>query len=186
MTQPINYNEVVLVDSFDNVLGAMEKLEAHEKGVLHRAFSVFLFNDQGEMLIQKRADSKYHSAGLWSNACCSHPAPNESLEEAAERRLMEELSLKAAVQPVFSFEYKVIFENHLIENELDHVLVGKSNELGWLNPEEVSELKFIAVPKLNQEIENHPEQFSAWFKLIMLNHWEKISTNLAQHKFQKA
>ncbi len=177
--------EVILVDSHDNAIGTMEKLEAHEKGLLHRAFSVFIFNDQGEMLLQKRADTKYHSAGLWSNSCCSHPIPNETIEDAAQRRLMEELSLKATAQNIFSFEYKVELENQLLENELDHVLIGFSNEFGTIHPEEVSELKFVSVQDVFHDVKLNPENYTVWFKIILFEHWEKISSILDK-KLKKA
>jgi len=178
MNRKLVMNEVVLVNSKDEELGTMEKLAAHKSGHLHRAFSIFIFNDAGEMLIQKRASSKYHSANLWTNACCSHPAPNEKIEDAAKRRLKEELDLDTPVDWVFSFEYKTEFENGLIENELDYVLVGYSNEIGKINPEEVSDLKFIPIDELFIDINEHPENYSFWLKIIISKYWAKISTNL--------
>lgn len=174
----LNFNEVVLVDSDDREIGTMEKLEAHEKGLLHRAFSVFLFNDQGEMLLQKRADSKYHSAGLWSNACCSHPAQNEPIEAAAKRRLREEIHLDTAVKSIFSFEYRAELSRNLVEHELDHVLIGFCNSFGELNPEEVSEMKFVDIETLRKDVDLQPEKYSAWFNIIMNSHWNKFVPHL--------
>jgi isopentenyl-diphosphate delta-isomerase len=116
--------EVILVNESDEAIGAMEKMEAHRLGVLHRAFSVFIFNSNGHMLLQQRADTKYHSAGLWTNACCSHPAPGEEVKSAAERRLQEELGFKADIKRAFDFVYKASFNNGLTEHEYDHVFVG--------------------------------------------------------------
>lgn len=186
MTESINFNEVVLVNTNDDVIGTMEKMEAHLTGNLHRAFSVFIFNDKGEMLIQKRADSKYHSAGLWSNACCSHPVLKEKIEDAAKRRLKEELHLEIETNFIFSFQYKTIFDNGLIENELDHVLIGFSNSRGCINREEVSALKFISMNDLAEEMNVNPTRFSEWFKIIVLEHWNKISPILENRKLQTA
>ena len=169
---------VVLVDSQDNELGKMEKLEAHEKGLLHRAFSIFLFNSKGEMLIQQRALSKYHSPGLWTNACCSHPAPNESIIEAGNRRLKEELGLSTELVDAFNFEYRETFENNLTEHELDHVLVGYSEENPILNQEEAKDYRWITWANLLEEIELSPENFTIWFKIILTKHIEKLQKEL--------
>lgn len=166
---------VILVDEKDAALGLMEKMEAHQKGLLHRAFSVLVFNKDQEMLIQKRADNKYHSAGLWSNACCSHPRAAESIEEAAKRRLVEEIGLSADCHAVFHFIYKVELENNLIEHELDHVLIAHSDSIGSLNPDEVSEMKFIATDTLRMDMVMHPEKYTEWFKIIMLKHFVKLT-----------
>jgi isopentenyl-diphosphate delta-isomerase len=169
---------VVLVDSQDNELGKMEKLEAHEKGLLHRAFSIFLFNSKGEMLIQQRALSKYHSPGLWTNACCSHPAPNESIIEAGNRRLKEELGLSTELVDAFNFEYRETFENNLTEHELDHVLVGYSEENPILNQEEAKDYRWITWANLLEEIDLNPENFTIWFKIILTKHIEKLQKEL--------
>lgn len=169
---------VILVDSQDNELGKMEKLEAHQKGLLHRAFSIFLFNSNGEMLIQQRALSKYHSPGLWTNACCSHPAPNESVIEAGNRRLTEELGLATKLVDAFKFEYRESFENNLIEHELDHVLVGYTEENPILNQEEAKDYRWINWSDLLSEIELNPENFTIWFKIILSNHIEKLQKEL--------
>ncbi|PIB35658.1 isopentenyl-diphosphate delta-isomerase [Reichenbachiella sp. 5M10] len=159
--------EVVLVDEHDNEIGVAEKLTAHQNGALHRAFSVFLFNSKGELLLQKRAAGKYHSPNLWSNTCCSHPRPNEELVSAAHRRLNEELGLQADLKRVFSFQYKVAFDNGLVEHELDHVLIGRTDVLPILNPDEVSEMKYITPEALQADLALHPEQYTFWFKALL-------------------
>jgi isopentenyl-diphosphate delta-isomerase len=168
----------VLVDENDNVLGTEEKLLTHWKGLLHRAFSAFVFNDRNELLLQKRADGKYHSAGLWTNTCCSHPQPNETVVAAGERRLMEELNFTTSLQPVFSFIYKAELENNLTEHELDHVLIGRYNDIPAANEEEVSECRFVSLEKLKAEIALHPDQFTAWLKIILENHLDKLQQAL--------
>jgi len=173
----MNEQFCVLVDENDNVLGTEEKLLTHQKGLLHRAFSAFIFNDKNELLLQKRAESKYHSAGLWTNTCCSHPQPNETIIEAGERRLMEELNFTTSLQPVFTFIYKANLENNLIEHELDHVLIGKYNELPVANEEEVSECRFVSLEELKEEIALHPEKFTAWLKIILDDHYDKLKFN---------
>jgi isopentenyl-diphosphate delta-isomerase len=178
MNAGYNFNEVVLVDSNDVDLGTMEKLEAHEKGLLHRAFSVFLFNDKGQMLIQKRADTKYHSAGLWSNSCCSHPAKNEPVENAATRRLIEEIYIETGVKRLFSFIYRAELNRNLVEHELDHVLIGFCNSFEKINPEEVSEMKFISMDKLKEDLSKHPEKYTVWFKIIIDTYWDNFIPHL--------
>ncbi len=161
-------NEVILVNEQDQEIGTMEKLQAHREGKLHRAFSIFLFNDKNEMLLQKRAETKYHSGALWTNACCSHPAPGETLEQATVRRLKEELGLSAIeMKKEFSFIYKAAFENGLIEHELDHVFTGHYNQLPKINIEEASAYRFISAQDLKKEIEETPEAFSFWFKIAL-------------------
>ena len=173
-----NFNEVVLVDSNDQDLGTMDKMEAHEKGLLHRAFSVFLFNDKGQMLIQKRANTKYHSADLWSNACCSHPAKNEDILAAAKRRLFEEIYIKSDLTPLFHFMYKADLNSNLVEHELDHVLIGFCNEFNQLNTEEVSEMKFVDLEELKSDLKQNPNQYTEWFKIILNNHWNHFEPHL--------
>ncbi len=158
---------VTLVNEQDEQVGTMEKLSAHQEGSLHRALSVVVYNEAGEMLIQKRAGSKYHSPSLWSNACCSHPRPNELTSEAVARRLQEEIGLTCETHFSHKFIYKVDFENGLIEHELDHVFVGKTDQLPILNPEEASEYRFVPVPILKNEMVENPESFTFWFHLIM-------------------
>jgi isopentenyl-diphosphate delta-isomerase len=169
---------VVLVDSQDNEVGIMEKLEAHEKGLLHRAFSIFLFNSKGEMLLQQRALSKYHSPGLWTNACCSHPAPNETTLEAGKRRLQEELGLSTVLVEAFKFEYRAKFDNSLTEHELDHVLVGYTDDFPQLNLDEAQDYRWVRWADLLSEMVLYPEKFTVWFKLILTEHIEKLEKEL--------
>jgi len=159
--------KVILVDEHDNAIGVMEKLEAHEKGLLHRAFSVFIFNVEGELLLQRRALSKYHSAGLWTNTCCSHPRPEEDILKAAERRLMEEMGMKVPLQHKTTFIYKTAFDNGLTEHELDHVFVGFSNDVPQINKEEVESYRYLNLEKLKNEINQNPAQFTSWFKIAL-------------------
>lgn len=159
-------NKVILVNEADQEIGHMEKLQAHREGRLHRAFSIFLFNDKDELLLQKRAESKYHSGGLWTNTCCSHPAPNETLNAATVRRLKEELNLSdVKMEPVFSFIYKAIFDNGLTEHELDHVFIGRHNTLPDIIAEEASAYRFISEQDLQKELAEQPDSFSYWFKI---------------------
>lgn len=169
---------VILVDEHDNEIGTMEKMEAHRKGKLHRAFSILLFNSKGEMLIQKRASNKYHSAGLWSNACCSHPRPGESLEHATHRRLKEELGINA--QPVFSYSfiYKADFGNNLFENEFDHVYTIIHDALPQINPAEIEAWRFVDVNDLKEDVINNSENYTYWFRLIM----DQQEINAQQYK----
>lgn len=169
---------VVLVDSRDNEIGTMEKLEAHEKGLLHRAFSIFLFNSEGEMLIHQRALTKYHSPGLWTNACCSHPAPSESILAAAKRRMSEELGIQTELRPAFSFEYREAFDNSLIEHELDHVLVGYTDENPILNPNEVHDFRWVTLDSLLKEINESPEKFTIWFRIILNQNLDKLKKEM--------
>lgn len=159
--------EVVLVDERDNAIGTSEKLAAHKEGQLHRAFSIFLFNSKGKMLLQQRALDKYHSGGLWTNACCSHPRPEEETIEAAKRRLKEELEITTELSFLFSFQYKTGFENGLIEHELDHVFVGTTDELPALNPDEAMDYKYIATDELLIDVRKHPNNYTFWFKEIV-------------------
>jgi isopentenyl-diphosphate delta-isomerase len=163
--------EVVLVDEQDREVGSMEKMEAHRRGVLHRAFSVLLFNSKGEMLLQKRAHQKYHSAGLWSNACCSHPLPGEGMEAATRRKLKQEMGLDVPCEFAYKFIYEVPLENGLTEHELDHVYIGRFDGQPSINKSEVEDWRVISPAELRMEIQTAPEQFSYWFKLIM-NHRE--------------
>ncbi|UXX78246.1 isopentenyl-diphosphate Delta-isomerase [Reichenbachiella carrageenanivorans] len=159
--------EVVLVDEQDNAIGTSEKLAAHKQGKLHRAFSIFIFNTDGEMLLQQRAIDKYHSGGLWTNACCSHPRPNEVTLNAAKRRLSEELGMQTELSHLFSFLYKADFENGLIEHELDHVFVGIANEVPALNEQEAMAYKYINITDLLHDVQNQPNQYTFWFRKIV-------------------
>jgi isopentenyl-diphosphate delta-isomerase len=157
---------VIVVNEKDEVLGTMEKMEAHQKGVLHRAISIFIYNSNGEMLLHRRALSKYHSGGLWTNTCCSHPRPDESIIDAAHRRLNEEMGLSCKLFPSYSFIYKAELDHKLWEHELDHVLIGMTDEAPQPNPEEVMEYRWVNVDTLLQELRDYPEQFTEWFKII--------------------
>jgi len=159
--------QVILVDKFDLEIGVMGKSLAHELGELHRAISVFLFNKKGELLLQKRASSKYHSGGLWTNTCCSHPRPGEGNIDAATRRLKEEMGISAELFYTFSFSYRVHFDNGLIENEYDHVFMGSTKYLPKLNPEEAEDFKFISIPDVISNMEQKPKKYTEWFKIAI-------------------
>lgn len=158
---------VVLVDEQDNAIGTMEKQQAHVEGVLHRAFSIFIFNSEKELLLQKRASSKYHCGGLWTNACCSHPRENENTQDAANRRLEEEMGMQCSLTPIFTFVYKAGFENGLTEHEFDHVFFGESNQTPKINTEEVEAYRYISMDDLQQEIKEFPEKFTPWFIIAL-------------------
>jgi len=158
---------VILVDTNDSPIGQMEKLEAHQKGELHRAFSIFIFNTKGELLLQQRALDKYHSGGLWTNTCCSHPRPGEDNLAAANRRLKEEMGMKANLTPAFSFTYRAKFESGLIEHEYDHVFFGKSDLLPVINKEEVEQYKYINLDTLKQELLLYPDHYTPWLKICL-------------------
>jgi isopentenyl-diphosphate Delta-isomerase len=163
--------QVVLVNEYNVEMGTMPKLAAHQAGVLHRAFSVFVINSEGEMLLQKRASGKYHSAGLWSNTCCSHPRPGEAVKDAAMRRLDEEMGMKCEVTEAFSFIYKAHLENDLTEHEFDHVFIGFSDSVPKPNSEEVSAWAYLSPEVLMEEIALHPESYTEWLKLCIKN-WQ--------------
>lgn len=158
---------VVLVDENDNDIGVMEKLQAHQEGKLHRAFSIFIFNNKNEMLLQQRSLSKYHSAGLWANSCCSHPRPNETIKDAANRRLFEEMGMSCDLTIKTNFIYKSQFDNGLTEHELDYVLVGYSNQEPIINKDEVEHYKWQSVSLIKEDIAANPNHFSFWFKLAL-------------------
>ena len=162
---------VILVDEEDRQIGSMEKLEAHRKGLLHRAFSILLFNVKGDVLLQKRAHHKYHSAGLWTNACCSHPLPGESMQDATRRKLSQEMGMNVLTEFAFKFVYKIKLENDLIEHEYDHVFIGRFEGDPVINRNEVEAWRVVTLDQLRLEMSEHPEQFTHWFKLIM-NHPE--------------
>jgi isopentenyl-diphosphate delta-isomerase len=162
---------VILVSEADEALGRMEKMEAHQKGALHRAFSVFLFNEHGETLLQQRAAEKYHSPLLWTNTCCSHPREGETVLEAAQRRVSEELGIQPVairdLDVAFHFTYRAEFDNGLIEHELDHVLIGHFEGDCVLNPEEVASVRWVAIEDLMADVKAAPENYTAWFKIIL-------------------
>ena len=153
---------IVLVNEQDEMRGTMEKMEVHRKGLLHRAFSVFIFNSKGEMLLQQRALSKYHSAGLWSNACCSHPFPGETVEDGARRRLKEELGFSVKVIKAFDFIYKASFPNGLTEFEFDHVFAGEYNGEVQPNSVEVCDYCYKNMADIRDSLLQHPENYTAW------------------------
>jgi len=158
---------VIQVDENDNILGYVPKMEAHRTGVLHRAISILVFNSKGEWVLQKRVKEKYHSAGLWTNSCCSHPYPNETTQHAAHRRLQEEMSLTCLLKEKFSFIYKAELDNGLIEHELDHIFIGFSDAIPTPNPSEVSEWRCISTEDLKTEMSAFPNRFTEWFKIIV-------------------
>lgn len=159
--------QIVLVDDNDTAIGVMEKLQAHREGRLHRAFSIFVFNSAGELLLQKRHSGKYHSAGLWANTCCSHPRPGESLKAATHRRLQEEMGFDCEMSPGFSFIYKVPFDNGLVENEYDHVYIGHYDSDPVPHPLEVEDWRWVSLPVLQQQIHDEPEHYVHWLQLII-------------------
>ncbi|HEY1031875.1 MAG TPA: isopentenyl-diphosphate Delta-isomerase [Flavipsychrobacter sp.] len=160
-------NHVILVNEQDEWLGTMEKLQAHQKGALHRALSVFILNSKNEILLQQRAFSKYHSGGLWSNTCCSHPAPRESTLHAAHRRLQEEMGFDCELAPIFTLRYKADVSNELIENEYDHIYIGTYDGEIKPNAEEANDYKFISAADLQRWMQEKPEDFTPWFHMAM-------------------
>ena len=160
--------KVILVDKLDKEIGTMEKQEAHIKGVLHRAFSIFVFNSKKELLLQRRAKTKYHSAGLWTNTCCSHPRPNESTKQAAKRRLKEEMGMSCNLSKQFDFIYKAILTNGLYEHEFDHVYFGTSNDPPTINLYEVDTYEYKTLEVIKKEIKNIPERYTEWFKICFV------------------
>ena len=167
--------QVILVDENDNQLGLMPKMEAHEKAVLHRAFSVFIFNKKGELMLQQRAAHKYHSPLLWTNTCCSHQRNGESNLEAGKRRLQEEMGFTADLKEVFSFTYKAPFDNGLTEHELDHVMVGSYEDSPNINKEEVEDYKWMLLEDVKSDMINNPSEYTEWFKIIFDKSFEKLA-----------
>lgn len=182
MPDAVGIELVVLVDEQDRETGTMEKLRAHERGLLHRAFSIFLLNNKGEILLQQRAANKYHSPGLWSNTCCSHPRPGESVQDAARRRLREEMGLVCSLYPLYRFVYRSALANGLIEHEYDHVLVGRCDDVPTLNPDEVQAWRYAHIEDLSKELSQSPEQYSVWLALCfaevapLLQHYHQQNT----------
>ncbi len=158
---------VILVDGDDVPRGQMEKMKAHEEGALHRAFSVFIFNFKRELLLQQRAKSKYHSGGLWTNTCCSHPKIGESNVHAAKRRLKEEMGMECDISYLFKFTYKAEFENGLTEHEVDHVFFGMTDELPVINKAEVEDFKYMDLVSLQEDINLNPEAYSPWLRICL-------------------
>ena len=158
--------EIILVDEKDNQIGTGKKSKIHKEGRLHRAFSILIFNSKGELLLQKRAKTKYHSGGLWTNTCCSHPRAGEDLRGAARKRLKEEMGIEAELEEKFSFIYKVKLGD-LTEHEFDHVFMGKFNGKPEINPEEADDWKWMGIQKLKKDIKENPENYAFWFKIII-------------------
>ena len=166
--------EIILVDEKDREIGVGEKLKIHQEGKLHRSFSIFIFNSKGQMLLQKRAKTKYHSPSLWSNACCSHPKPNKKLLDEAKRRLKEEMGFVCDLKESFSFIYKAKVED-LIEHEFDHVFLGKFDGNPRPDKAEVGDWKWVAFKELKGDIEKNPENYTPWFKILLGKVFEKLN-----------
>lgn len=166
---------VVLVDEKNNQIGLMPKMEAHEKALLHRAFSVFIFNKKGELMLQQRAASKYHSPLLWTNTCCSHQRDGESNLAAGKRRLQEEMGFTTPLKEVFSFVYKAPFDNGLTEHEFDHVLIGYFDDEPNINKEEAEAYKWMLLEDVKNDIEAHPSNYTEWFKIIFQESYQKLT-----------
>lgn len=169
--------QVILVDTDDNPIGTMNKMEAHEKAVLHRAFSVFILNDKNEVMLQQRAAHKYHSPLLWTNTCCSHQRVGETNIEAGKRRLFEEMGFTAELKELFHFIYKAPFDNGLTEHELDHVMIGYSNENPVINPEEVESWKWMSIEAIKADMMGNPNAYTVWFKIIFDEFYHFLEEN---------
>ena len=173
-------DQVVLVNENDSEIGLMQKLEVHQKGLLHRAFSVFIFNSNGELLLQQRAQGKYHSEGLWSNTCCSHPLPDEQTHDAAVRRLEEEMGISTQLHFLYSFIYNAELGNGLTEHELDHTFWGISDELPVINTSEVSNYKYISVTDLKKDMKENPASYTEWLKIC----FDEVAVKILLQKLQ--
>ncbi len=167
--------QVILVNEKDEQIGLMPKMEAHEKAVLHRAFSVFVFNNKNELMLQQRAAPKYHSPLLWTNTCCSHQRNGETNIEAGKRRLQEEMGFVCEIEEVTSFIYKAPFDNGLTEHELDHILIGYYNENPVINTDEVESFKWMLLEDVKKDIEENPSIYTEWFKIIFKNYYSFIN-----------
>ena len=171
----MNEELVILVDETDKQIGLMPKLEAHQKAVLHRAFSVFVFNDKNELMLQQRALDKYHSPGLWTNTCCSHQRNGESNIQAGKRRLFEEMGFVTDLKESISFIYKAPFDNGLTEHEYDHVMIGYYNDKPNINKDEVADWKWMALEDVKKDLNDHPERYTVWFSIIFDKFYEHIN-----------
>lgn len=171
--------KVILVDINDEPIGLMEKIAAHEQALLHRAFSVFILNDNNEIMLQQRAASKYHSPLLWTNTCCSHQRPGETNIQAGKRRLQEEMGFETDLTEIFNFIYKAPFDNGLTEHELDHVMIGKYNEDPNINKDEVESWKWMGIDAIKTDMQENPDEYTAWFKII----FEEFNHYIENHKF---
>jgi len=170
--------KVILVNQDDKPIGLMEKLEVHQKGLLHRAFSIFILNDKNELMLQQRASKKYHSPLLWTNTCCSHQRTGETNIEAGNRRLQEEMGFTTSLKELFSFIYKAPFDNGLTEHELDHVMIGYYDQNPIINTEEVEDWKWLNIENIRDKIAKNPEEYTAWFKII----FDRFYHFLEEHK----
>ncbi|MDX1977533.1 MAG: isopentenyl-diphosphate Delta-isomerase [Pseudanabaenaceae cyanobacterium bins.68] len=177
MTSAPHQDLVILVDQFDQEIGAIAKMAAHNQGKLHRAFSIFVVNAQAEILLQRRAQQKYHSGGLWTNTCCSHPRPGESTESAAHRRLQEEMGFDCALVEIFSFTYYAELDQGLIEHEYDHVFLGYFDQEPQLNPQEAEDWCWRGVVDLRLDLQEHPERYTFWLKQC----FERVANYLENH-----
>jgi len=173
----VREEEVILVNTSDEVLGTMPKMEAHRQAVLHRAFSVFVLNDEGRLMLQQRAADKYHSPLLWTNTCCSHQRIGETNLEAGKRRLYEEMGFETELKDLFSFIYKAPFDNGLTEHELDHVLLGYYTGEPRINPEEVASWKWMGLEEVRADLKARPELYTAWFRIV----FERFYDHIRQH-----
>jgi isopentenyl-diphosphate delta-isomerase len=168
--------KVILVDREDNPVGTLPKMEAHEKGVLHRAFSVFILNQKGELMLQQRALHKYHSPGLWTNTCCSHQREGEENLQAGTRRLEEEMGFSVPLEELFSFIYKAPFDNGLTEHELDHVMLGYYEGIPEINSDEVNAWKWMSLNEIVSDLTVNPESYTVWFKIIFERFFNHIKS----------
>ena len=174
--------EVILVNQENEQIGTMPKMEAHEKALLHRAFSVFIVNDEGEIMLQQRAASKYHSPLLWTNTCCSHQRVGESNLDAGKRRLQEEMGFEAELKELFSFIYKAPFDNGLTEHEYDHVMIGNFNKEPKINPEEVEAWKWMSPELVKKDITDNPKEYTVWFKIIFEKFYQHLFNTTANNE----
>ena len=170
--------KVILVDKNDNPIGLMNKLEAHEKALLHRAFSVFVLNDKNELMLQQRAHHKYHSPLLWTNTCCSHQRENETNIQAGTRRLREEMGFVTELKEMFHFIYKAPFDNGLTEHELDHVMIGYYNDVPVINDDEVESWKWMKIEDIKNDMITNPDIYTVWFKIIFEEFYHHFDENL--------
>lgn len=169
---------LVLVDENDQEIGRMEKMEVHQKGLLHRAFSILIFNSKNEILLQQRALDKYHSGGLWTNTCCSHPRINETTLQAANRRLQEEMGFTTELKEEFSFIYRAELDGNMIEHELDHVFFGTFEGDIHFNKEEVNDFKWVSMPDLMNDVEKSPSSYTEWFKILLFEHADRLVASI--------
>ena len=178
----MNEEQVILVNENDEQIGLMPKMEAHEKAVLHRAFSVFIFNSNNELMLQQRAAHKYHSPLLWTNTCCSHQRDGETNIEAGTRRLQEEMGFTTSLKETTSFIYKAPFDNGLTEHELDHIMIGYYEQAPVINPDEVEDWKWMPLEDVRADIAAQPELYTVWFKIIFEKFYEHINTTHESHR----